>query len=122
MKLPSAIEKRIAQLLIDGGVDKDANVVMNHLNLTNAPPDMYLTEAALRRAAHEAKDIDADYYCYMCGKHHDDADSFIECMHGHILDFYAGIPVTMEDHHLEIKEIGVWTSYIITVTIILNVN
>ena len=101
MKLPSAIEKRIVELLVDGGMDKDSNVIMNHMNLSNAPPDLYLTESALLRAKHEAKDIDAEYYCYMCGTHHDTAEDFINCMHQHIIGFYAAIPPSMTDEHME---------------------
>lgn len=101
MKIPAAVERRIAELLHDAGINADEQVILNHLNMTNAPPDAYLTEAALRRAEHEAKHIDEKYYCYMCGKKYDKAEDFVACMHDHILDFFAAKPPVMEPEHME---------------------
>lgn len=104
MDLPN-IQKKINQklqsYLADKGFEGDAEVMLHNLKMTDVPDDAFLTTVYLKKAEYEAKDIEENYRCFVCGKTYDHPDDIVSCIHGHLENFLAGVPIKVEPDHLE---------------------
>lgn len=104
MRTPSVTEsvgRKIKKVLAEHGFDQDSEVMLHNLNLTDMPKGDYLTKLVHRRAEYEAKDIDDNYYCFVCGKSFNHPDDFTAHYQEHLDDFMCGIPIKRTEDHIE---------------------
>lgn len=95
------VNLKVQQLLKDEGFEGDAEVMLHNLNMTGSPDDDFLTSVYLRRAEYEAKDLEENFLCFVCGKKYNNPDDFVNCFQSHIEDFMAGVPIKREPEHLD---------------------
>lgn len=105
MKTPSITEsvgRKIKRILVENGFDHDSEVMLHNLSLTDMPKNDYLTKLVHRRAEYEAKDIDENYYCYVCGQKFNHPDDFTQHYQQHLDDFMCGIPIKRTEEHIDL--------------------
>lgn len=99
--IPPEARKKVKKVLEQYGIGKDEDVFIHSLHTTNIPTDEHWTRVLHKRAEYEAKDMDCNYYCFICGKHHDVPETLTECLQEHFDCFSAGIPIDRTDEHIE---------------------
>lgn len=101
VSIPKSVEARINSLLKDYGVKIGDGAVLHNLSLTDIPKDAYWTDVFHQRAKYEAKDLDSEFLCFICGKEYDDVNELTACIDQHMKEFNAGIPIKRTDEHVE---------------------
>lgn len=104
VRITEEVTRRIQKVLQEAGISGDEHILIEQFKLSDMPQDAYLTEVALIRAEHEGKKMGCKYYCYVCGKKHEEPDDLIKCIEEHIKQFMSGVPIPTTKEHLEYKK------------------
>lgn len=99
--LQKKVLDKILKVFTDEGIEPSEEVFTEAFRLTEIPDDKHLTNLAIRRAELEAKDMEEDYFCFMCGRKYNDVNELLKCMQSHVDDFVIGIPIDMVDGEMQ---------------------
>lgn len=102
MDLPNIqqkINKKLRSYLASKGFEGDAEVMLHNLKMTDVPDDAFLTNVYLKKAEYEARDMEENYLCFVCGKKYDHPDDIVACIQSHLENFLAGVPIKITDEH-----------------------
>lgn len=96
-----SVKRKLAKVYHEAGFKMDDNVFLHNISMTDMPKDDFNTKVVHKRAMHEAKDIEENYYCYVCGLSFNHPDEFTLHYNEHLEDFLAGIPIKRTEEHIE---------------------